>query len=86
MPIFLGTGNAFPAAASAAADSYFTSHPMDALFLEQLRTAVSPPLHPRWVQIEEIVNSELEQAIYGTKTPEAALAEAHARITQVLAP
>jgi hypothetical protein len=58
---------------------------MDRLFLEQLHTAVSPPLHPRWVEIEEIVNAELEQAIYGTKTPEAALAEGDAKIAQVLA-
>ena len=86
MPIFLATGNAFPAAASAAADSYFATHPMDGVFLEQLKTAVSPPVHPRWVEIEEIVNSELEQAIYGTKTPEAALASADARITRALAP
>jgi len=86
MPLFQATGNAFPAAASAAADSYFATHPMDRVFLEQLQTAVAPPLHPRWVEIEEIVNAELEQAIYGTKSPEAALAEADAKITQVLAP
>ena len=84
MPLFLATGNAFPAAASAAADSYFATHPMDRVFLEQLRYAVSPPLHPKWVEIEEIVNGELEQAIYGSKTPEQALAEADVRITQVL--
>lgn len=85
MPLYLATGNAFPAASSAAADSYFTTHPMDRLFLEQLHTAVSPPLHPNWVEIEEIVNAELEQAIYGAKTPEAALAEGDAKITQALA-
>jgi multiple sugar transport system substrate-binding protein len=84
MPLFLATGNAFPAAASAAADSYLTSHPMDRVFLDQLRYAVSPPLHPKWVEIEEIVNGELEEAIYGTKRPEQALADADARITQVL--
>ncbi|HLQ66387.1 MAG TPA: extracellular solute-binding protein, partial [Candidatus Limnocylindrales bacterium] len=86
MPLFLATGNAFPAAASAAADSYFTTHPLDRVFLEQLRYAVSPPLHPKWVEIEEIVNGELEEAIYGTKRPEQALADADARITQVLSP
>jgi multiple sugar transport system substrate-binding protein len=86
MPLFLATGNAFPAAANAAADSYFVSHPMDAIFLEQLKSAKSPPLHPRWVEIEEIVNDELEQAIYDKRRPEQALAEADARITQVLAP
>ncbi|HEV8128752.1 MAG TPA: extracellular solute-binding protein [Candidatus Eisenbacteria bacterium] len=86
MPLYLATGNAFPAAASAAADSYFVTHPMDGVFLEQLKSAKSPPLHPRWVEIEEIVNDELEQAIYDKKRPEQALADADARITQVLAP
>lgn len=85
MPLFLATGNAFPAATSAAADTYFATHPMDRLFLEQLKSAKSPPLHPRWVEIEEIVNDELEQAIYEKKRPEQALADADARITQVLA-
>jgi multiple sugar transport system substrate-binding protein len=84
MPLFLATGNAFPAATSAADDTYFVSHPNDRVFLEQLRTSVAPPLHPRWVEIEEIVNAELEEAIYGTKTPEAALASADRRITAVL--
>ena len=84
MPLFLATGNAFPAAASAAADTYFVTHPNDRVFLEQLRSAVAPPLHPRWVEIEEIVNAELEEAIYGAKTPEAALASADRRITAVL--
>jgi multiple sugar transport system substrate-binding protein len=86
MPLFLATGNAFPAATSAASDTYFVSHPNDRVFLEQLRTAVAPPLHPKWVDIEEIVNAELEEAIYGTKTPEAALASADRRITAVLNP
>jgi len=85
MPVFIATGNAFPAAVSAEADTYFASHPMDRVFLNQLRTAVAPPLHPRWVEIEEIVNGELEEAIHGTKTPEAALASADARIAEVLA-
>ena len=85
MPIFLATGNAFPAAAAAAADSFFATHPMDRVFLEQLKTAVGPPLHPRWVDIEEIVNGELEEAIYGRKTAQEALASADARINATLA-
>ncbi len=84
MPLFLETGNAFPAAAASSADSYFAQHPKDRVFLEQLKTAVGPPLHPRWVEIEEIVNGELEEAIYGRKTADAALASADARINAVL--
>ncbi len=84
MPLFLATGNAFPAATSAQADAYFASHPLDRIFLTQIRTAVAPPLHPRWVEIEEIVNAELEEAIYGAKTPEAALDDANRRIAAAL--
>ena len=84
-PVFLATGNAFPAAVSAGMDSYFDSSPREARFLDQLRTAVGPPLHPKWVEIEEIINGELEEAIYGRKTPEAALASADARINAALA-
>jgi multiple sugar transport system substrate-binding protein len=84
MPLFLATGNAFPTAVGTAADTYFVTHPNDRVFLEQLRSAVAPPLHPQWVDIEEIVNAELEEAIYGTKTPEAALAAADKRITAAL--
>ena len=84
MPLFLVTGNAFPAAVGTAADSYFVTHASDRVFLEQLKTAVAPPLHPKWVEIEEIVNAELEEAIYGTKTPEVALADADKRITESL--
>ena len=84
MPLFLATGNAFPAATSALADEYFAIHALDRVFLTQIRTAVAPPLHPRWVEIEEIVNAELEEAIYGAKTPEAALDDANRRIGAAL--
>lgn len=84
MPLYVATGNAFPAAAAAEQDTYFVSHPRDKIFVQQLRTAVAPPVHPRWVDIEEILNAELEEAIYGKKSAEAALRSADARITAVL--
>jgi multiple sugar transport system substrate-binding protein len=84
MPVFIATGNAFPAATASAADSYFVTHDKDRVFLEQLRTAVGPPLHPRWVEIEEVVNGELEEAIYGRKSAEAALQSADTRINAIL--
>ena len=84
MPLYVATGNAFPAAAAAEQDTYFVSHPRDRIFVEQLKTAVAPPVHPRWVEIEEILNGELEQAIYGKKSPEAALRSADARIEALL--
>ena len=85
MPVYIATGNAFPAAVSVGTDPYFDRYPQDARFLDQLKTAVGPPLHPKWVQIEEIVNGELEEAIYGKKTAEEALRSADQRIDAVLA-
>ena len=85
MPLYVATGNAFPAAVAAEQDTYFVSHPGDKVFVQQLRTAVAPPVHPRWVEIEEILNGELEQAIYGKKSAEAALHSADAQIAALLA-
>jgi multiple sugar transport system substrate-binding protein len=86
MPLYVATGNAFPAAAAAEQDTYFVSHPRDKVFVEQLQTAVAPPVHPRWVDIEEILNAELEEAIYGKKSAEAALRSADVRIAALLRP
>jgi multiple sugar transport system substrate-binding protein len=85
MKIYAATGNAFPAAVEAAQDSFFIFHPQDRVFMEQLKTAVSPPLHPRWVDIEDVLNAELEGAIYGRRTPEEALRAADLRIGAILA-
>ena len=85
MKLYAATGNAFPAAVAAEQDSYFVFHPRDRVFVEQLKTAVSPPLHPRWVDIEDVLNGELEAAIYGRKTPEDALRAADQRISAILA-
>jgi multiple sugar transport system substrate-binding protein len=84
MPLYVATGNAFPAAYTAAQDTYFVSHPLDMVFVQQLETAVAPPVHPRWVEIEEILNAELEEAIYGKKSAEEALRSADTKIQALL--
>jgi multiple sugar transport system substrate-binding protein len=84
MPLYVATGNAFPAAVAAEQDTYFVSHPGDRVFVQQLETAVAPPVHPRWVDMEEILNGELEEAIYGKKSAEAALRSADAQIGALL--
>ena len=86
MPLYVATGNAFPAAYAAVEDTYFVAHPRDKVFVTQLQTAVAPPVHPRWVEIEEILNAELEEAIYGKKSAEAALRSADTRIQALLGP
>ncbi|HWN82782.1 MAG TPA: extracellular solute-binding protein, partial [Candidatus Udaeobacter sp.] len=74
-----------PAANGAAADPYYQSQPKDRLFVEQLATAVAPPPHPRWGEMEEVLDQEIEAALYGKKTPAGAVHDASAGIEALLA-
>ena len=65
-------------------DPYYESHPMERVFVVQLGTAVPPPPHPRWVEIEEAINTAIEEAVYGVKSPEDALTEAHRTIDGIV--
>jgi ABC-type glycerol-3-phosphate transport system substrate-binding protein len=49
-----------------------------------MRTARTAPAHPRWVEIEEILDTHLERALYGRSSPQDALREAHAEIERAL--
>ncbi len=74
-----------PAARGAAEDPYYLEHPRDRLFVEQLATAVAPPPHPRWGEIEQALDLEIEEALYGRKTPAVAVSDAAAGIDRLLA-
>ncbi|UCF78977.1 MAG: extracellular solute-binding protein, partial [Candidatus Eiseniibacteriota bacterium] len=74
-----------PALRGAENDPYYESHPLERIFVVQLGTAVPPPPHPRWVEIEEVINAAVEEAIYGVNSPEGALKEADKKIEEILA-
>ncbi|NNF06174.1 MAG: extracellular solute-binding protein [Candidatus Eisenbacteria bacterium] len=74
-----------PAALGANKDPFFTENPMQGVFLEQLETAVFPPNHALWVEIEDVVDSWIEKAVYGKETPEKALNQACKEIDALLA-
>jgi multiple sugar transport system substrate-binding protein len=74
-----------PAAMGAEDDPYYRSQPKDRLFVEQLATAVAPPPHPRWGEMEEALDHEIEGALYGRKTPAAAVRDAGSAIDALLA-
>jgi multiple sugar transport system substrate-binding protein len=73
-----------PAAFGAEADPYYRDHPQDRVFLEQLKTAVAPPPHPRWGEIEEVLDREIEAALYRRKTAAVAVKDAGAGIDALL--
>ena len=51
---------------------------------ESLRYAVNPPVVENQPQLQEIINQELEAARLGSKTVEAALADAQARVESLI--
>ncbi len=73
-----------PAHHEAAMDPFFTDDSHQAVFLEQLRTAVFPPNLETWVEIEDVVDSWLEKAVFGKAGVDEALAGACEEIQALL--
>jgi len=55
----------FPANKSAFADPFFTADPRLLVFIKQMETAVHPPVHPLWINLESIINDAVEKVLYG---------------------
>jgi multiple sugar transport system substrate-binding protein len=73
-----------PAHKAAAANPYFTEDPLLSVFNQQLKSSRATPVHPQWVEIEEIIESAVERAMYGGTTPDSALARATSDIEALL--
>ncbi len=78
-------GSPSPSDALAPLDPYYSNDPHLSLFQEQLNFSRTPPVTPQWVYIEEEIEKAVEQAMYGKKTPKAALDEAKEKIDKLLA-
>ena len=77
-------GSGFPSARDAELDPYYRNNPDLSIFQEQLKYAFSPPPHPKWVYIEEIIETAVEQVMYDRKSPRGALDEAKSEIDKLL--
>jgi multiple sugar transport system substrate-binding protein len=62
-----------PASRKALEHPYYDDHPMEVLVLRQCETSLPPPATPLWVEIEEVINTRLEECLYGNLSPEEAL-------------
>jgi multiple sugar transport system substrate-binding protein len=62
-----------PASKQALGHPYYDDHPMERLLLRQCETSLSPPPSPHWVDIEEVINTRLEECLYGNISPAEAL-------------
>jgi multiple sugar transport system substrate-binding protein len=74
-----------PAHTAAARNAYFTEDPLLHVFVKQLEQSRSTPVHPKWVEIEEIIEGAVERAMYKGTTPDSALQRACSDITALLA-
>ena len=73
-----------PALRGAETDPYYETQPHERMFVVQLKTAVAPPAHPKWVEIEDEINAAVEEVLYGRKASGEALLEAHKKIEDII--
>jgi multiple sugar transport system substrate-binding protein len=77
-------GSASPSATDAIKDPYYQEDPNLLLFQLQLQKAISPPAHPKWVYMEEIIEKAVEEVMYDKTSPEEALDQAKKKIDDFL--
>jgi multiple sugar transport system substrate-binding protein len=74
-----------PASREAMLDPYYEVHPMERLLLEQCETSLSPPPVAAWVDIEEVINTRLEQCLYDKISPAEALGLMQDEVNAIIA-
>ncbi len=74
----------YPADQRYARDSAFLADPVRATFIAQLATARLTPVHPRWLDMEKVIEDEVVEAMYGRKSSDEALDDAQKAIQDML--
>lgn len=77
--------NVLPAFKKSVEDPYFQSQHHPRRFLEQMATAVSPPTHPLWPELQAFITRAVEEVMIGNTPPEKALRNAQVSIDRLLA-
>ena len=76
--------NIFPADKKLQQDSFYLNRNQGKVFIEQLTHARMTPVHPKWLEIETILEDETSQALYKKKTPEEAMKSCDVRVKEML--
>jgi ABC-type glycerol-3-phosphate transport system substrate-binding protein len=74
----------FPADREYYNDEFYKSNPYRMVFSKQLERARMTPVHPKWLDIEAIIEDAAVEALYGRKTPKEALDDAQYKLTQII--
>lgn len=70
-------GTVLPADKDYFNNQYFQEKPYMSYFIQQIAQSKMTDVHKNWLDIEEILENAVEKALYGVKTPEAALQDAN---------
>ena len=76
--------NIFPADKKLQQDSFYLNRNQGKVFIDQLAHARMTPVHPKWLEIEGILEDETAQALYKKKTPEEAMKSCDKRVAELL--
>ncbi len=74
----------FPADTSYFAAPYFRSRPHRETFAAQLRSARMTPVHPRWLDMQDVIEEATVEALYGNKTAQESLDDAQTAVLDLL--
>lgn len=73
----------FPADKNYFNDDFFKSNPEKMKFAEQLIHSKMTPVHPKWLEIQDVLEETYERVIYDYSTPEEALKLAKKKMTVI---
>ncbi|MCM8782076.1 MAG: extracellular solute-binding protein, partial [Candidatus Omnitrophica bacterium] len=84
MEIVNAQQNVVPAQKEALQEPYYEQYPEQKIFLLQRQNALSPPNHPRWTEIQEIITQLIEETIMKDINPKEAIQNASFKIDRIL--
>ena len=79
----LEVGSVFPAAKRALQDSVFVNDETTRVFIEQALTSRTAPAHPGWIEMEDVINGAIEEALYGRRAPRWCLGSAAKEVESI---
>ncbi|MGD8414289.1 MAG: extracellular solute-binding protein [Candidatus Latescibacterota bacterium] len=79
----LAVGSVFPAEKRALRDTVFVNDARVRVFIEQSFSSRTAPAHPGWIEMEDVINNAIEEALYGRRAPRWCLDDAADKIETI---
>ncbi len=74
----------FPAEKASFSDSTLIADPIKAIFAQQLQHARMTPVHPRWLDLEAVIEDAVVRVLLGDETPQESLEKAQQAALQIV--